>query len=110
MTDQQPRTVTVPAGMPAYRARAPREAIIPDGEIPLIDKNQPKEQQLKEVWTVHARLFNLQDAEQLTEYNRVWQLITDGRGRLSKEEGPHFDPKAGNWTTFLRWAEFTYKV
>lgn len=106
----QPRTVIVPPGMQAHRLRAPRVAEVPGGEIPLIPKNGTKEQQLKEVWTTHVRLFDFSDPQQLKDYETVWQNITNGTARLSKEDGPHFSPQTSTWTTFLRWADITYKV
>lgn len=108
--NQDDRLVSVPDRMKSVRFRPPRQAEKPEGEIPLIDPKGPKEQQLKQVWTAKVRVFDMSDAEQLKAYTEIWQQITDGKATVSKEDGPHFDPQTGKFLTFLRWAEFSYKV
>lgn len=115
MTDQnQPipatRVVSIPAGMPTPRWREPRTAEIPNGELPLIPRGAPKDKLPKAIWTAHAKVFDLDDPQQAADYEKVWQNITMGKATLSKEDGPHFNPQTGKWTTFLRWADITYKV
>lgn len=103
------RMLHVPRGVPVARFQPPAKVELPAGtsEIPLIPKDGPPERKLQEVWTAKARVFDLSDAAQLAEYEKVWQRITDGHATFSESR---IDFHAGKYVALLRWADFSYKL
>jgi hypothetical protein len=103
-----PRTLDVPRGVPVARYKPPAKVEIgPGAEIPLIPKDGPDERKLQEVWVAHARVFRLNNAEDLRAYEEVWQKVTDGLAVMSESRVDFTD---GQYVALLRWADFVYKL
>lgn len=102
------QSLHVPKGVPIARFRPPAQVTVPKGqEVPLIAKDGPADRKLQEVWVAQARVFDLSNAEQLSQYRDVWQKITDGHATLSEHRVDFYN---GAYTALLRWADFTYKL
>ncbi len=102
------KTVKIPDGMSTPRFQADRTVTIPDGEIPLIDPTDPKHKKVQERWISHVKTFDLSDADQLTEYERVWQDHCDGTAQVCLEKGPDFDQAKGRYVVFVKWVTYQY--
>lgn len=109
MDNTAARMLHVPKGVPIARFHPPAKVALPPGtqEIPLIPKDGPADRKLQEVWAAKARVFDLSDAAQLAEYEKVWQTITDGHATLSESR---IDFHEGKYVALLRWADFSYKL
>ena len=68
--------------------------------------NDPEEMQPQLKQSVRVKLFKLQDAADLEEYERVWQAISDGKAVMSMEDVKHNG--GSEWTALLRWADLWY--
>jgi hypothetical protein len=99
-------------GIPVVRHVPHPEVHIPPEvkELPLIDKSSPDDMKIQQVWRARTKVFDLSDANQLGEYEKVWQLICDGHAQAMPDSKVDFVPSSGKYVAFLRWAEFDYKV
>jgi hypothetical protein len=112
MVDQLPRTnltATMPSGMKAVRFRAGREAEIVGGSVPFVDPKDPAEKQPQMRLVAHCKVFNLLDANELAEYEKVWQGIADDTIVLSKDQ-LITSPDGTIVRGLLRWGVKTYRV
>jgi hypothetical protein len=108
MDNAAARMLHVPRGVPIARFQPPAQVPIgPGQEVPLIAKDAPADRKLQEVWTARTRVFDLADVEQVKEYEKVWQRITDGHATFSESR---IDFHEGKYVALLRWADFSYKL
>lgn len=56
------------------------------------------------VYDFHHKDFDLADAEQAAEYNRVMDRIVNG-WYVKLEKQPHRDPTTGHMMVYLEWAQ-----
>jgi hypothetical protein len=112
MAEQLPRTsltASMPPGMRAVRFRAEREAEIVGGVVPLIDPRDKDSRQPQMRLVTHCKVFNLLDANEVIEYEKVWQDIADDRAILSKDQ-IIASPDGTIVRGLLRWGVKTYRV
>ncbi len=102
MTDST-RKVKIPPGMDTPRFQAARYVEIPIGETPMIHPGSKPEDKVQERWIVHAKVFDLSDADQLKEYMDVWQQHCDKVALVCVEKGPDYDKEKNRYFTFLKW-------
>lgn len=95
--------VVVPNQMKTVRYAAPKTVEV-NGEVPLIHPKDPDERQLQAHYLVGAKIFDLEDPDDLEIYTQIWQDITDGKTLLSQEE-VKFSDHHGRYLVFLRWAD-----
>ncbi len=103
------KTVRIPEGMDTPRFKIERTVTIPDGtEIPLIGPDDPRHKKVQERWIAHAKIFDLADADQLVEYEKIWQAHCDGTAQVCVEKGPEFDATKGRFVTFVKWNTYEH--
>lgn len=104
MDTRTAKSLKIPKGMPITRYADKKRVNVPDkGEAPLIDEKHPVEER----WIARIRVFNLNDETELGDYERVWQLVCDGRAKMC-EHRTEFEN--GKFVAMLRWSEFEYKL
>ncbi len=108
MSDDQSRTLRIPDGMKTPKYHAPRTIEV-KGETPFIDKKDAKQKQIQRRMIARIKTFNLSDEKDLKEYERIWQMICDGRGQKS-ESMLSWDATKCAYIAFLRWSEVEFKL
>jgi hypothetical protein len=100
--------MVIPKGMPIARHVPRPEVNVPQGELPLIPKDAGPDKAVQEVWTAHVKTFDLSNEEQCSQYEAIWQRVTDGQARVSPDAKVEFHD--GKYIAYLRWADFSYKL
>jgi hypothetical protein len=101
------KMLRVPANMQAVRYKPPMEVPVPEGmETPFISPDDPASKQIQQVWKARVKVFNMGDAKEVEEYEKVWQMACDGRGHVS-ESRTEFNKELGTYLVFCRWSEIS---
>lgn len=108
VTETAYRTLTLPVGMPTERY-LPRPTVnVPvDRQVPLFDRNDPKEKKIQEQLIAKVRVFNLSDEDQRKACEAVWQSVCEGKAVMSEAVTEFND---GAFICMLRWSEFVYRL
>jgi hypothetical protein len=105
----QRRMVSVPPGAPTVPYQGRREMELPNGELPLLDKNDPASKKLQERMIAKVKVFDLSVDAQVEECEKIWQKVCDSTAIVSSENIV-FDDKNARYLMLLRWSEFEYKL
>ncbi len=110
MQPEMQKLLRVPANMQAPRYRPPVDIAVPAGmETPFIHPDDPQSKQLQQVWTAKVRVFNMSTAQDVIDYEAVWQRACDGLGHVS-ESRTDYNKEIEAYVVFCRWSEVTFKL
>lgn len=101
--------IVVPSQMRTVRHVPPKTVESRGGQAPLIHPKDPDERQIQAHYISEVRVFDLADPDDLDEYNKVWQDISDGRSLLSAED-VKFSELTGKFLAFMRWVDVEYAL
>lgn len=105
------RMCQIPKGMPIAPYREKPVVELPPGlqEIPLLDPKKGPEHQVQRRLVAHVRVFDLCKAEDIDDYERVWQMVCDGNALISEHKTEFVESRA-TFIAMLRWSQFEYKL
>ena len=76
----------------------------PGEKFPMLKEDDPDYFQPQPTADAYAKVFDLSNDEDLTEYASVWDCAAKGEVLISKEES-HWSDKTDNFKIFLRWGD-----
>jgi hypothetical protein len=103
--------VPLPPGVPVSRFAAQKRVELPNGQVPLIDPNDPDSAKVQEHWDVKCRQFIMSDEKDCEELDKTFSLIAKGLGTYGESRDDYqttWSESKQSYVVFLRWAEFRY--
>lgn len=103
--------VPLPPGVPVSRFAARKQVELPNGQVPLIDPNDPDSAKVQEHWDVKVRQFILSEEQDRKDLDETFTKIAKGLGTYGDTRDDYqttWSETKQSYVVFLRWAEFSY--